>query len=346
MANKQGIINSVSVHSVGNKANEDPLFISELPLHISDELMPSLENYFNPAFKTEKYFRFFSGADPLDSNTVYKTVKKAFADPQTLYEASCDFSRKLYNAQNHPNIKGGEFYTVYFEECLHNGDTVDAIGLFKSENKEAYLKIGRSKEAVTLKPGEGVNIKNLDKGCLIFNTESEDGYVVAVVDKTNGSEEARFWIDDFLGLREKDDAYHKTEHALSLCRDFINEALPAEFEVSKADQADLLNRSASFFKSHSNFDVEAFSDEVIEQPEVIEKFKDYRTQFENQTGLQVEDRFDISAPAVKRNNKVFKSIIKLDKNFHIYVHGNSNLIERGAEADGRKYYKVYFDEEK
>lgn len=39
-----------------------------------------------------------------------------------------------------------------------------------------------------------------------------------------------------------------------------------------------------------------------------------------------------------------KRVIKLDKNFDIYIHGNSELIERGEDNKG-KYYKVYYNEE-
>lgn len=344
MANQTGTITSVSVHSVGNKVNDEALFLSENSLELSGELIPALENYFGIAFKPEKFYGFFHEQD-IEFNPVYKTAERIFANPEVLHEASADFAQMLYDVQNHPNIKGGEFYVVYFTNCLISGESVDAIGLFKSENKDVFLKIGHRSGAVTIRPEEGVNIKKLDKGCIIFNTQSEDKYTVAVVDSINKGNDARYWVDDFLHVRERDDAYHKTENVMSMCRGFISDALPAEFEVSKADQADLLNRSATFFKSHSNFDSKAFSDEVIEQPEVIEKFNNYRSHFESESGRQIEDGFDISATAVKQNRKVFKSVIKLDKNFHIYVHGNSNMIERGADEDGRKYYKVYFDEE-
>ena len=58
------------------------------------------------------------------------------------------------------------------------------------------------------------------------------------------------------------------------------------------------------------------------------------------------DNFEISVHAVKQQAKVFKSVLKLDKNFHIYIHGNRQLIEKGFdEATGRNYYKLYFDNE-
>jgi hypothetical protein len=61
--------------------------------------------------------------------------------------------------------------------------------------------------------------------------------------------------------------------------------------------------------------------------------------------LDISDSFDISSQAVKKQARIFKSVLKLDKNFHIYIHGNRNLIEQGVEEDGRKFYKIYFKEE-
>ena len=59
----------------------------------------------------------------------------------------------------------------------------------------------------------------------------------------------------------------------------------------------------------------------------------------------MKDEFDISNQAVKKQSKFFKSILKLDKNFHVYIHGNKDMIERGVESDGRKFYKIYFEKE-
>ena len=61
--------------------------------------------------------------------------------------------------------------------------------------------------------------------------------------------------------------------------------------------------------------------------------------------LEVNQEFDISQQAVKRQARFFKSVLKLDKNFHVYIHGNRELIERGTDENGRKYYKLYYQEE-
>ncbi len=59
----------------------------------------------------------------------------------------------------------------------------------------------------------------------------------------------------------------------------------------------------------------------------------------------IKDSFEISVQAVKKQTRIFKSVLKLDKNFHIYIHGNNELIEHGIEKDGRKFYKIYFENE-
>ena len=61
--------------------------------------------------------------------------------------------------------------------------------------------------------------------------------------------------------------------------------------------------------------------------------------------IELNNQFDISAKAVKKQARAFKSVLKLDKNFHIYIHGDRNMIEQGIDNDGRKFYKIYYQEE-
>lgn len=67
--------------------------------------------------------------------------------------------------------------------------------------------------------------------------------------------------------------------------------------------------------------------------------------YREENEIELTDNFDISPHAVKKQARAFKSVLKLDKNFHIYIHGNRELIEQGVEKDGRKFYKIYFKEE-
>ena len=92
--------------------------------------------------------------------------------------------------------------------------------------------------------------------------------------------------------------------------------------------------------------MEEFAQEVMHHEEIVDTFSDYKRNFEQNRGFEINEEFDIHLAAVKKQQKVFKSILKLDKNFHIYIHGRKDLMERGYdEAVGKKYYKIYFDEE-
>jgi hypothetical protein len=166
------------------------------------------------------------------------------------------------------------------------------------------------------------------------------------VDQTNRGSESKFWTNLFLNLKPKEDLYFYTQQALTLCKDFINQELPEQIEINRAQQVDLLQRSVEYFKENDQFEQEQFKEQVLVEPEVIQSFEQFQEQrVEDNQSLPLK-QFEISEKAVKRETKYIRSVIKLDKNFHIYVHGDRKLIEQGNEADGRKYYKLYFEEEK
>ena len=68
-------------------------------------------------------------------------------------------------------------------------------------------------------------LKKLDKGCLIFNKDRENGYVVAVVDNTNKGVEAQYWIDDFLHVRQRKDEYANTQNFYGVSKKLCNQRI-------------------------------------------------------------------------------------------------------------------------
>lgn len=337
-------ISDIAIHCIGNKNNEEPLLLSEQTTEIEESLKEILISYFVSAFKSNEYYNFYHDSD-INLNEVYVYASKIFDDPTCLYGQSVNLAKHLYNCSTHPKIKGGEFYTVYFRECTFEGNTIEAVGFFKSENRDTFLKVITGAKNINIQSDNGINVNKLDKGCLIFNTGRENGYVASVVDNSGKGSEAAYWIDDFLHLMHRHDDYHQTQNALSMCKAFITMQLPQEFEVTKADQADFLNKSLKFFKEKESFEMDEFTNEVIQQPEIIEKFKSFKNDFQDQNDTMISDSFSISGTAVKKQSRVFKSILKLDRNFHIYIHGDRELIEQGVDPDGRKFYKIYFNEE-
>lgn len=336
------VIQNMALHFVGNKQADDGVLCSKSLLDTNDEMRNILHEYFLQVFLAEEQFHFIH-ENELKFNEVYSIISDIFDDPTSLYINSVKLAKHLYEKSDHPKIKAGEFYVVHFTDCTIAGEHCDAVGLFKSENKDTFLRVWTSMDGLDLTPEQGINTKKLDKGCLIYNVERENGYLVTIVDNTNRSD-AHFWTDEFLHVFQKANEYFHTNTVLSLTKNFVTKELPQQFEVSKADQADLLNRSVAFFKEKETFDMDEFVNEVIEQPAVIESFHKFKDNYAQREDIEIADSFEINGAAVKKQARAFKSVIKLDKNFHIYVHGDRDLIEQGEDEKG-KYYKVYYKQE-
>ncbi len=338
-----GKIESLIIHFIGNKNNGDGVRLSEELTHF-EKIEGQIKGLISNNFKTEELYQFFF-LPSLELNPLYQFVKSIFNNKSTFIEQSKNAGRFLYDKSTHPQIKGGELCVLLLSDCQINGEVVDCIGLFKSENKDTVFKIDTLKNGYDLTEVQGINTRKLDKGCLIFNVENESGYLIYVVDHSNKGGEAQYWKDDFLGVAPKKNEYHHTNQFLGIAKNFVTKQLDEEFEVTKADKIDLLNRSVEYFKTHETFDKNEFEEEVFQDSGIIKSFRNFDTTYRQENEIEITDSFDISPQAVKKQARVFKSVLKLDKNFHIYIHGNRDMIEQGVDQDGRKYYKIYYERE-
>ena len=337
-------IQNIVVHGVGNKIADEKLVFSKDKLKIEKDLSLLLSHYFLSHFKFNEQYNFYHDVE-LSLNETYSYVSNIFNNSELLVEQSSNLARYLYNLSTHPKIKGGEFYVVYFKDCFLDGEVIEAIGLFKSENKDTFLEIEECFNGFEIDSKKGININKLDKGCLIFNTQKEKGFLVSVVDNTN-RQDAQYWKNDFLGIEPVKNEFHQTNQFLGITKQFLTNQIQDEFEISKADQIDFLNRSVDYFKTHEIFNKQKFEKEVFQDDTVIESFNNFNQTYQKNNNVEVSDTFEISSQAVKKQARAFKRVLKLDKNFHIYIHGSKDLIERGVDEKGRKFYKIFYEEEK
>ena len=168
--------------------------------------------------------------------------------------------------------------------------------------------------------------------------------MVAVVDNAGRGTEAQYWINDFLHVRKRKDGYANTQNFMSFTKKFITEKLPKDIEISKADQIELLNKSIQFFKVNDLFNIDDFDNEVMAEPNLIKKFHHYKKDYEQQSDTLIDDKFTISEAARKKQQRLYKRVIHLDKKIQIVIDGNRQNIEQGADKKG-KFYKIYYDEE-
>lgn len=339
-------LEKVILHKVGNPSRGEELVLSEQALTLNDEIVSGLlTKYFLGSFNEHELYH-FSHLSDLSMNEVYQYTYQIFEDRAKFEENSHLIAKFLYEKSTHSKVKEGELYVVMFDKVPFEGEYIRAIGIFKSESKETFLKVfphGKNYEVIH---EEGININKLDKGCLIFHSNLAEGAKVCIVDHTNKNTDTRYWVEEFLQVTPYADSYHQTDKYLNLCKSFITNEYPEKFEVTKSDQIEMLNKSIEYFKTKDHFNLEEFTEEVMHHTEVVDSFMDYKKNFESSKSFEIDDEFEIHVNAVKKQQKVFKTVLKLDKNFHIYIHGRRDLIERGIDEEtGRKYYKIFFEEE-
>jgi hypothetical protein len=332
---------------VGNKNRYEGVNIPSQTLtslhHVAEELM--ITAFLKPFEKTEEFFYFHHDED-VSNHPVYQSCMTVFADPEQLSTEMVQLAQRLYEYAELPKIRGGEFFAAYFDNVILQGEPVQAIALVKIQTKEPYLKVERSTDSFAISVIEGIPTHKLETAAIIFNLDEAEGYRICAIDSVSKKDERSFWKDEFLRVRPIEDNYFNTRHHISMSGEFINEKLVNQFDIDRADQLDVLYRSGLYFKENEEFELEDYAKTLFPEPEQQEAFLEFRDSYSKAYAVPLEEKFDISDQAVKKEFKVLKSVIKLDKNFHIYVHGRRDLIERGFDDDkGKKYYKVFFDEE-
>ncbi|HTN18243.1 MAG TPA: nucleoid-associated protein [Chitinophagaceae bacterium] len=284
-------------------------------------------------------YEFHHGVD-LDYNVLFGLAKNIYEGGDFM-EQSKNIAQHLLDSSKHPNIKDGDLLISRFLDIQLGNRHYEGLGIYKFEDKESFIETSLSGQQTDLKFRKGLGAKKPDKACLILFTD--EPYTLLIID--SNSSETEYWQNEFIKHRSKNDSVNNTHDFLTLAKNFITDQIPQEYEVNRTEQLNLLNRSVEYFKSHETFDKQEFEEEVFQHDNIIKSFRNFDESWREEHELDLSDNFEISAQAVKKQARVFKSILKLDKNFHIYIHGNRELIEQGVDNDGRKFYKIYYESE-
>lgn len=324
--------------------DQQSYLLSDNEISIDKEHHDIMRDFFLNAFKAKEYYNLWSETDTLSENVIYRCVSEIFDNSDSFLQQSKIIVEHMYN-QSEDRTQIGHVFVVLFHDLDVDGCKTDAVGIFKMETRTQILKIGYNEEqGFAIGYDEGVNLNKVEQGCLIFNTEREKGYLVAVSESLGRN--SRYWIDRVLCAMQRKDEYYQTQNTIAICKDFVTKQLPKEYEVSKADQAVLMNKTKEYFEENSSFDFDHFTREVLPDKQVADDFRTFSEQQSNELDLKINEGFHISEGAVKKQSRMFRSVIKLDKNFHVYVHGNSKFIEKGFDQEAEmQYYRLFFKEE-
>jgi hypothetical protein len=340
-------LQNFTLHYIGNKGLGHNLILSEKTIDFPDDFeKETILKYLLSTFKTDVYYQ-FKGKIDLSLGSVANYAEDLFKTQITFMDISKKIATILHDQTMHPKIPAGPLYVCYFKDVVVDGELVDFIGLFKTEKQDTYLKLEQTDTTeFALATDTGINVNKLDKGCLIFNTDKENGYKISLVDAGSKSSECAFyWQEDFLNTKLKSNAYFHTKHYADSYRAFIEEALVDERE--ELTRMSLLNKGLNKLTEVVNLNQKEFDREILKEQVLIDQFEKFRKEYHERMDLpEPKEEFEVSATAVKQNKKHMRAVIKLDKNFHIYVHSNIEKLEKGFdEKKGLKFYKLYYANE-
>lgn len=332
-----GSITAAVVQRVGNKSLGDGvLFSSELcPMEEVEDLFKILIKL---SFKFDNIKR-LNAIDSVEYNPVYRFVTRMFEDESSIIEQANNLARHLYEQSIHPNIKVGEFYVVYFKDCEFEGNIMDAVGLFKSESRETVLKVQMENNALRLLAEQGMSLKNLDKGCIIFNTDKDKGYKLSVVDHTKIGTDAHYWVDNFLHAVDSDDSFHNTIKMADFCSGYVRQLQKEEDALYSAIKAQDTIRLLS---EDTTVSFEQIRNIFCDSVEHIEKFNQYVSSFEQENGMIPVDFVPVPK-VVKRKSINKQSSLRLGSDFEVKILNPSAMVEKGYdEKNNMRFYKLYY----
>ncbi len=345
---KNASIAKLIIHKVGNKFNDTKNAFSDAVVHFdqaSYELM--LPFLLKPFTSVVQSYRFNHHAN-VDLNEMNAYTSKVFDDDSEFVEVSKHILMHLYEQSNSAQIKTGDVLVVYFNDIKYEDMIVDAIGIYKIENKVDFFQTYLEDGSFDVTVQKGINAKKVDKGCLILNTRDTEGKIILSVD--NNGYDAQYWTNHFLNIKFADNANQHTQNYIELCKDFSTEVLKTDYGVQ--EQSTFLAKTIDFFKENEVVNIETFKEEIFEDEKHKSLFDDYKKTFESEQDVLIRNQFDVVESVVKKEKRKIKTEIKLDTNIQIKLDidapdASSEYLELGYDEERKmRYYKVYFNEEK
>jgi hypothetical protein len=339
-------LSHVTLAKIGNPLRGESLKTSKDLCKFGEDDKEILTLAFLKPFKNLEPYHFYHTSS-LDLHEMHSYVNTIFDQPERFLTYSRKIARHLYDKTQHPNIKSGDLCTAYLKGVQIDGEPCDAISVVKSESLTPFLEISDNDGDLQLTTHNGIYPDKIDKGCLIINTKKDSGYIVFTFDK--GGADTNFWVRDFLGARARKDDNFKTKQYAEMCVSFADEGLPED--MPQEDKYRVANDAMQYFAEKEKFDEKHFQEEVLKEPEIVEKFSAFKDNYKDEDGEPLADEFEISKPAAKKAGSKIKSNLRLDTGVVLkftpdFAERQSEIMERGFDEKMQmNYVKVYYNDE-
>jgi hypothetical protein len=329
----------MTLAKIPTPSSGEPVQCSKAPCQLGEEDSVFLAAIFLKPFRSLDPHRLHHHSH-LSGNELHTYAQAIFNDPARLPETGAHIAQHLHARSHHPNIKPGDLCVALVQGITWGEDTVQALCLIKSESQVPFLQISLRDGDLRLTTEQGIYPEKIDKGCLILDVEPEEGFIVYLFDKAGG--DAQFWKRDFAGAVPLKSPDYLTKRYSQLCVAFAEKGLPEE--APAAERVEVARRAIGYLQDHEEFDLATFREEALPEPALQE-------QYEEETGTELEDQFQVSKKEAKKAKKRLKSRLKLDVGVDLkfssgFIDQSERLLERGFDEEKHmQFVKVYFHRE-
>lgn len=185
-------IKKVIIHRVGNKLREEGVLLSpkESPRSkLLDELL--LKGFLAPVIRQGQQYDLFHESN-LSLNAINHYSSVIFSDPKSFRSSSEAIAKHLYSSSTHPNIGGGEFLVILFDDIRLDETSLQGLGFFKVESKNDYLDVGDENGTIKVIERTGISLEKVQKGAIVLSNSAKVFAVDALGQKT------KYWLENFL----------------------------------------------------------------------------------------------------------------------------------------------------
>ncbi len=233
------------------------------------------------------------------------------------------------------------WFTVSWDQFSVDEYSGRAIGFFFAREKNNFLNMHGADPMVL----QGLPMKKPEFGCLIF-PDQMDGFTTFMLDAAKADTGGTSWSKVLFPFHQiTDDAFHAKQF-FKMCKAFSEDVIVKEQQQPKEKQVSFLSDSLKYASDNRAVNFENFKTEVLKEPTVIDAFDSFQEKYSEERQWNPPDQFAVTESVQNQAKKFVKSVIKLDKNFHIYVHGNKERLEKGFDKDKKlHFYTLWFDAE-
>jgi hypothetical protein len=339
---KTAVITAGIAHQLGNTQADESCFLSQSELMFNDIEAAEYKKILCKPFQNNLQAHQLTSDSELYNNEMYNYITDIFKNANELSPISRKMTQMLYRFAGEYSIKPGLVFVILLDDITTPAGKTNGLAFIKMDAPAKFLKTLNTKDNVEVFFDKGLMSKNIEKAFLVLNDDFEAGFYLYPFEKIIG--ETNYWNKYFLQCKARTDDFRQTNVLISTYSDYVMNELPIE-HFSKKEKIDLVQNAMNYMvENNTAVSVDEFIANQLPDPQHQEDYKANLMVYVNDNEVDLQTSFEPSKEALQYQKKKFRSIIKLDKNFHIYVHSNDDLIERGVDDKG-KFYKVYFNEE-